>query len=98
VQSDSTFGIINSPANNGRQLVPEDLMSQYIFSGMEDPNNPDEIIHSDLVSQVSCEAGANSLYGSPEFHVQTVSDLSDLGVYFNLLLTIGVYVYLRRLH
>jgi hypothetical protein len=61
-------------------------MSQYIFSGMEDPSNPDEIIHSDLVSQVSCEAGANSLYGSPEFHVQTVSDLSDVGVYFCKLL------------
>ena len=61
-------------------------MSQYIFSGMEDPNNPDEIIHSDLVQQVSCEAGANSIYGSPEFHVQNVSDLSDVGVYFCKLL------------
>jgi hypothetical protein len=61
-------------------------MSQYIFSGMEDPNNPDEFVHADLVSQVSCEAGENSLYGSPEFHVQTVSDLSDVGVYFCKLL------------
>jgi hypothetical protein len=63
-------------------------MSQlsYIFSGQEDPSNPDEIIHSDLVSQVSCEAGANSCYGSPEFHVQTVSDLADVGVYFCKLL------------
>jgi hypothetical protein len=55
----------------------------YIFSGQEDPSNPDEIIHSDLVQQVSCscEAGA-SIYGGPEFHVQTVSDLTDVGVYF----------------
>lgn len=61
-------------------------MVSYIYSGMEDPNNPDEIIHTDLVQQVSCEAGANSLYGSPEFHVRTVSDLSDVGVYFCKLL------------
>jgi len=61
-------------------------MSQYIFSGMEDPNNPDEIIHSDLVQQVPCEAGASAMYGSPEFHVRTVSDLSDVGVYFCKLL------------
>jgi hypothetical protein len=58
----------------------------YIFSGMEDPSNPDEIIHSDLVSQVSCSAGANSRYGNPEFHVRTVSDLADVGVYFCKLL------------
>jgi hypothetical protein len=59
----------------------------YIFSAAEDPNNPDEIIHSDLVQQVSCscEAGA-SIYGGPEFHVQTVSELSDVGVYFCKLL------------
>jgi hypothetical protein len=61
-------------------------MVSYIYSAQEDPNNPDEIIHSDLVSQVSCEAGANNLYGSPEFHVQNVSDLSDVGVYFCKLL------------
>jgi hypothetical protein len=61
-------------------------MVSYIYSAQEDPNNPDEIIHSDLVSQVSCEAGANNLYGSPEFHVQNVSDLTDVGVYFCKLL------------
>jgi hypothetical protein len=61
-------------------------MVSYIYSGMEDPNNPDEIIHSDLVQLVSCEAGAAAMYGSPEFHVRTVSDLSDVGVYFCKLL------------